>query len=443
MDANKIFLVLSREFKIRVKKKSFILTTILTPVFIASMVVIPMLIASKGSDAKGIKILVADSSGVCSPYFKNTDEYTFIFDDKADIEKIKKNFAKEGVSALVVISKPDSALNVTASAMSDKQLNISAKETIQRSVQNAVEALKQKKYNIENLNGILQDIRKKIELKTYVLSEEGKEKLGMVEINMGISYLLSFMSYMFIFMFGSMVMRGVIEEKTTRIVEVIVSSVKPFDLMLGKILGVGSVAVLQFVIWILLSVGIFVGIQHAFGVENIAASANIAGQINPAAVQMASAAGHSPMAEILTALAGVNWVLIISAFLMYFIFGYLLYASMFAAVGSAVDNEADTQQLVLPVTLPLIVGLFIMIHTFQFPDSSLSFWGSMIPFTSPMVMMARVSYGVPIWQLATSVLLLILTFLGMTLVSAKIYRVGILSYGKKGSWKEIMKWLKY
>ncbi len=443
MDANKIFLVLSREFKIRVKKKSFILTTILTPVFIASMVVIPMLIASKGSDAKGIKILVADSSGVCSPYFKNTDEYTFIFDDKADIEKIKKNFAKEGVSALVVISKPDSALNVTASAMSDKQLNISAKETIQRSVQNAVEALKQKKYNIENLNGILQDIRKKIELKTYVLSEEGKEKLGMVEINMGISYLLSFMSYMFIFMFGSMVMRGVIEEKTTRIVEVIVSSVKPFDLMLGKILGVGSVAVLQFVIWVLLSAGIFVGIQSAFGVENVAAGANIAGQMNPAAVQMASAAGSSPMGEVLTALAGVNWVLIISAFLMYFIFGYLLYASMFAAVGSAVDNEADTQQLVLPVTLPLIVGLFIMIHTFQFPDSSLSFWGSMIPFTSPMVMMARVSYGVPIWQLATSVLLLILTFLGMTLVSAKIYRVGILSYGKKGSWKEIMKWLKY
>ncbi|MPN14946.1 putative protein YhaP [bioreactor metagenome] len=260
----------------------------------------------------------------------------------------------------------------------------------------------------------------------------------MVEINMAISYIASFLIYMFIFMFGSMVMRGVIDEKSNRVVEVIISSVKPFELMLGKILGVGAVALLQFLIWILLTVGIVFGAQAIMGVDLSAAGSSIPGAV-PDGVPIAGGA----MGDIFAALAGLNYVYIVLSFLAYFLLGYLLYASMFAAVGSAVDNEADTQQLTLPVTLPLIIGLFIMIHTFRFPDSTLSFWGSMIPFTSPMVMMARVPFGVPDWELALSIVLLLLTFLFMTFLSGKIYRVGILSYGKKATWKDLMKWLKY
>ncbi|MPM89694.1 hypothetical protein SDC9_136806 [bioreactor metagenome] len=216
--------------------------------------------------------------------------------------------------------------------------------------------------------------------------------------------------------------------------------------MLGKIIGVGSVALVQFLIWIALTVGITFGIQAAFGVDKLTGNSQITQQVMQQGVagqQVAVPEISSPMGDVMTALAGVDFVSIISAFLIYFLLGYFLYAAMFSAVGSAVDNEADTQQLILPVTLPLIIGLFIMIHTFQYPDSSLSFWGSMIPFTSPMVMMARVPFGVPMWELALSITLLIATFLFMTYVSSKIYRVGILMYGKKATWKDLIKWLKY
>ncbi|MBP9584772.1 MAG: ABC transporter permease, partial [Bacteroidales bacterium] len=284
----------------------------------------------------------------------------------------------------------------------------------------------------------------------FTLDKEGGEKRSMVEIYMVIAYVASLLIYMFIFMFGSMVMRGVIEEKTTRIIEVIVSSVKPFELMLGKILGVGSVALLQFTIWILLSVGIVSVAQTFLGEDSLASTAQMTQTIAGSQVTdldnvtMAISEDSTPFQEIMSALGSVNFVEVILSFLAYFILGYLLYAALFAAVGSAVDNEADTQQLVLPVTLPLIIGLFLMMHTFQHPGSSLSFWGSMIPFTSPMVMMARIPFGdVPLWELALSLALLLGTFLFMTYVSAKIYRVGILMYGKKPSWKEIIKWLKY
>nr|MBP9019707.1 ABC transporter permease [Bacteroidales bacterium] len=258
------------------------------------------------------------------------------------------------------------------------------------------------------------------------------------EINMAISYIASFLIYMFIFMFGSMVMRGVIDEKSNRVVEVIISSVKPFELMLGKIIGVGAVALLQFLIWVVLTFAIIFGAQAFMGVDLASAGGSV-----PGALPEGFSASGGKVGEILAALAGINFGYIILSFLAYFILGYLLYASMFAAVGSAVDNETDTQQLTIPITLPLIIGLFLMIHAFRFPDSSLSFWGSIIPFTSPMVMMARVPFGVPLWQMILSIVLLLATFIFMTYLSAKIYRVGILSYGKKASWKDLMKWLKF
>lgn len=446
MKTNKLFLIISREFLIRVKKKSFIIMTILTPLLFAALIVMPSLIMTLSSGNKGQKILVIDRSELCQPFFENSEEYTYLFDKNADIESIKKDFP-ESLYAAVEISAPDSMFNVSVSTISTKQMNIDTKKQIERNVQKAMEKSKLEKYNIENLDNILKDIRTDVSVKTFTISESGEEKEGMVELYMGIAYILSFMIYMFIFMFGSMVMRGVIEEKTTRIVEVIVSSVKPFELMLGKILGVGSVALLQFLIWIVLTGGIIFGAQAIMGADKLTESNELVQQM--AAGQTATdaitsiTAESTPMDNIMASLANVPIARILTAFILYFLLGYLLYAALFSAVGSAVDNEADTQQLILPVTLPLIIGLFIMIHTFQYPDSSLSFWGSMIPFTSPMVMMARVPFGVPAWELALSLALLVGTFIFMTFVSAKIYRVGILMYGKKANWKDLIKWLKY
>ena len=450
MNSNKLFLIISREFLIRVKKKSFILLTLLTPLFFAALIVLPSLIMTFSSGQEGLKILVVDKSQVCQPFFKNTNEHTYSFDANADVEKIKKNFAKENYYALVEISALDSNSNIAVTAFSSKQLNIETKNEIERTIKKAVEKAKLAKYKIDNIDSILKDINTDVSMKTYTISEEGKTKVGMVEIYMGIAYVASFMIYMFIFMFGSMVMRGVIEEKTSRVVEVIISSVKPFELMLGKILGVGSVALVQFLIWIALTVGITLGVQSVVGVDKLMGKTEVTQQITGS--QLSGGVSQavttvteksSPFGDIMNALSGVDYVSIILAFMAFFILGYLLYASMFAAVGSAVDNEADTQQLILPVTLPLIIGLFIMIHTFQYPDSSLSFWGSIIPFTSPMVMMARVPFGVPVWQMALSIGILLCTFLFMTYISGKIYRVGILMYGKKVGWKELLKWIKY
>jgi len=437
MKTNKLFLIISREFLIRVKKRSFIIMTILTPLLFAALIVMPSLIMTLSSGNKGQQILVVDRSELCQPFFENTEEYTYSFDKNADIESIKKDFPDDLYAMF----------NVSVSTISTKQMNIDTKKQIERNVQKAMEKSKLERYNIDNLDNILKDIRTDVSVKTFTLSDSGEEKEGMVELYMGIAYILSFMIYMFIFMFGSMVMRGVIEEKTTRIVEVIVSSVKPFELMLGKILGVGSVALLQFLIWIVLTGGIIFGAQAIMGADKLAESNELvqqmaAGQSATDAI-MPLTAESTPIDNIMASLANVPIARILTAFILYFLLGYLLYAALFSAVGSAVDNEADTQQLILPVTLPLIIGLFIMIHTFQYPDSSLSFWGSMIPFTSPMVMMARVPFGVPAWELALSLALLIGTFIFMTFVSAKIYRVGILMYGKKANWKDLIKWLKY
>jgi ABC-2 type transport system permease protein len=238
-----------------------------------------------------------------------------------------------------------------------------------------------------------------------------------------------------------MVMRSVIEEKTTRIIEVLVSSVKPFQIMMGKILGVASVALTQFFIWIVFTLAIVTVAGSALGLNDAAQTMAAAQPDIP--VEQIAAAVQEDDGGFIQALKDVNYVQIIGCFIIYFVLGYLLYSSMFAAVGAAVDNEADTQQLILPITMPLIIGLFLMMHTFQYPDSSLSFWGSVIPFTSPMVMMARIAYGVPAWELALSIGVLVLTFVVMAYLSGKIYRVGILMYGKKPGWKEIWKWLKY
>ena len=441
MGKSKISIIIAREFAIRVKKKSFIFTTILTPLLFAALMVVPSLIAMYSGGEEGQKIAVVDESGIVMPYMESDEEFVFELVQDNSVEQLKKDFDNLDYFAVVGISPLDSSKNVSVVTYSKKQMNMDVQNRISRNVEAAVEDYKLKGYGIPQLEEIMADVESDVKMMTYTLDEKGEEKASRVEIFMIIGYIGSFLIYMFIFMFGSMVMRSVIEEKTTRIIEVIVSSVKPFQIMMGKILGVASVALVQFFIWIVFTLLIVTVAGSLLGLDQTAQTVAAASPEVP--VEQITAAVQSEGDGFIQALKDVNYVGIIACFIIYFVLGYLLYSSMFAAVGAAVDNEADTQQLVLPITMPLIIGLFMMLHTFQYPDSALSFWGSVIPFTSPMVMMARIAYGVPAWELALSIGVLVLTFVAMAYLSGKIYRVGILMYGKKPGWKEIYKWLKY
>src|SRR5574344_1042926 len=482
MGKNKIGIIIGREFSIRVKKKSFILSTVLTPLLFAGLMVVPALMAMYSDNDTIQEIKVVDESGIVLPSFptRRSSDLEQIKDKTVD--QLKEEIEKEEYTAVIGISKLDSSNNLSITSYSMRQLNIDLLSTIKKEVRQAVEDYKLKAYNIPNLDKVLEDVKSEVKMSTYTLDKNtGEAKESKVEIYMAIGYVASFMIYMFIFMFGSMVMRSVIEEKSTRIVEVIVSSVKPFQLMMGKIIGVAAVALTQFFIWILLTFVIVAGVTYAVGADSVKATVAQKVEQTQAAAQVqtggstansddmatkiaqysgdpdktiveeraeakvaevASASDDESFNSVINSLKQINYASIIICFVVYFILGYLLYASMFAAVGSAVDNETDTQQLILPITIPLIIGLFIMINTFQHPDNSLSFWGSIIPFTSPMVMMARISYGVPTWQLILSVGLLVGTFIVFAFISGKIYRIGILMYGKKATWKDIFTWLR-
>ena len=328
---------------------------------------------------------------------------------------------------------------------STAQIDSDVQRYIAQQIGQEVENRKLASYNIPQLEEILRDISTDIQIKSLKWTEEGDEKETVTEVYMAIAYISSFLIYMFIFMYGSMVIRGVIEEKTNRIVEVIISSVKPVELMLGKIVGVALVALLQFFLWILLT-GIIVVVVMALAGTGMLPNAETAQQIQGGIPSLVASfdSGDGVFTGIASTLSQIRLGQFLLSFCLYFIGGYLMYASMFAAVGSVSDAETDTQQFQLPITIPLILGLFIMMHTFQHPDSSLSVWASMIPFTSPMVMLARLPFGgVPLWQLLLSLVLLFATFIAVVHFSAKIYRVGILMYGKKITWKELWKWMRY
>jgi ABC-2 type transport system permease protein len=298
----------------------------------------------------------------------------------------------------------------------------------------------------------MKNVETSVSVQTKKLDESGNEQGTSTGIAMALAYILGFLMYMLVFIFGAQVMRGVIEEKTSRVVEVIISSVKPIQLMMGKIIGIALVGLTQFLIWIILTIGIVGFVKTSIlpksGVTEIS-------QAMPQNLMSGnqSVAGKSQTAEMSPQLAEFSklfdsamhqrWGLIIVCFVFYFVTGYLLYASVFAAIGSAVDNETETQQFMLPVTIPIILGLMVAMGTMQNPESSLSFWCSMIPLTSPIVMMARIPFDVPPWQIAISMVIMLVTFAAFVWMAAKVYRTGILMYGKKTSWKEMWKWLRY
>lgn len=451
MKLRNINTIISREYLTRVRKKSFLLTTFLVPIFFAAMCVLPSVIMLMAKD-KGKEIAVVDQSGIVMSYF--TDSETITYKDFT-LESIddKKAFVNEkGVDALVLISPIDPVTKtLTVASYSDKPLSIDITEEVRSKVDDAVEDYRIAQYDIADLKAIMQDIKVNVPMSTYVFDESGEEKESSFEVPMIISMVLSMVIYLFVMMFSGMVMQSVIEEKSSRVVEVLVSSVKATELMFGKIIGVACVALTQFFLWIVLTgvlvggVSAFIGFDALLGdpaqAQEMMAMTGQMGGVDMAEMT-ASMSQENGLSTILNTLMDFNWGQMIFAFVIYFVLGYLLYASFFAAIGSAVENEADTQQLQMPLTVPLMLAFFVALYAFKAPDSALVWWGSMIPFTSPIVMLARIPYGVPGWELGLSIALLALTFLACGWVSAKIYKIGILMFGKKTTFKDLWKWLR-
>ena len=451
MKLRNIGIIISREYLTRVKKKSFLLTTFLVPVLFAAVCILPSVIMMLAKDP-GKQVAVVDQSGIVMPYLVDTETIDYTDYSAEPVDSMKTKFAELNLDALLVISQIDSASkSVTVSSFSEKPVSIDMKEAFASRINEAVEDYRLSFYDTADLKQIMADVESDVAISTFTLDENGEEKITSSEVYMIISMVLSIIIYMFIAMFSGMVMQSVIEEKSSRIVEVLVSSVKATELMFGKIIGVACVALTQFFLWIVLT-GVLVGGFSAFvGFDSLMGDPAQTEQI----MQMAGTTGgvsveeitsmaqnESEMGAVLSTLRDLNYIQLILAFVIYFALGYLLYSSLFAAIGSAVENEADTNQLQMPVTVPLMLAFFIALYAFRAPDSQIVFWGSMIPFTSPIVMLARIPYGVPTWELLLSIALLAGTFIACAWVSAKIYKIGILMFGKKTTFKDLWKWLR-
>ncbi len=372
----------------------------------------------------------------------NTSSAKFYYKD-FDYKTSKKAIRNGDYYAAVFIpSNVLSSLKIQTYAK--KSLSMGLRSHIQNSIEREIENQKLRNEGIDQET--LQNMKTSINVASIKITEDGEEKEARPEIAMIIGYVAGFLIYISIFMFGSQVMRGVIEEKTSRIVEVILSSVKPMQLLMGKVIGVGLVGLTQYLIWIIMT-GLL-----TFGAFTFLVPSDVT-QLQQQATEFAGNGGMQSMGpvvegnmgqiqDIIASIANVNWPLILGSFLFFFIGGYMLYSALFAAVGSAVDNETDTQQFMAPITIPLILALFVMINTINNPESALTFWFSIIPLTSPIVMLVRIPFGVPIWELALSMGLLVITFIGMIWIASRIYKTGILMFGSKVSYKELWKWIK-
>jgi ABC-2 type transport system permease protein len=466
MNLSKLGIIIRREYLNKVKKKSFLIITFLAPILFAAICILPSIIMM-GTKEETKKIGVLDRSGLVTPYLENNDVTEYIFLEDVDPEVVKTNLKGYGIDVLLSISELDTEnRTVTADCYSEKPLGMDTGSLIENRINDAVEAYRIESYGIENLEEIMAGVKSNVHLHSYTVDESGKETISESGVYMAVSMILGMALYMFIAIFSGMVMSSVIEEKSSRVVEVLVSSVKSTELMFGKIIGVALVALTQFLLWIVLTLAILAAAMGIMGkdklmgmmgddqtaqmAEMMAPGVNVPGatiDIESAAAALtdttAVAAGEpTGMQAIMGTLGNLNVPQLVISFLLFFIFGYLLYASLFAAIGSSVENEGDSTQLQLPVTIPLVLGFFVALYAFKAPGSSLVFWFSMIPFTSPIVMLARIPFGVATWELVLSIVLLVATFFACAWASAKIYKVGILTYGKKSTFKDLWKWLK-
>jgi ABC-2 type transport system permease protein len=433
----KIALIIQREYLSRVKKKSFIIMTFLGPLLIAAMYAFAIFLAvnSEGlSDKK--KIVVCDETNTLSNIIKSNAQYEFEF-SSLSLASLKNNFDSSGNSYLLYI--PQKSINFEGVQLySDKQPSLAIVKYIEDQLENTLSDQKLAAKGISKK--IISELDFNLNIETIRFTDEGEQD-GNTSVSYMIGMFSSILIYMFIFLYGVQVMRGVIEEKNNRIVEVLISSVKPFQLMMGKIVGIALVGLTQFALWVILTSAItgIIGQKFAQDKSKLMSIEKTVDTSNSDKSDPAIAAG-----EVLNALSTINYPLVIGCFLFYFLGGYLLYSALFAAIGSAVDSESETQQFMMPVTIPLIFSFIISTSTVvNNPDGPVAFWLSLIPLSSPIVMMVRLPFGVPTWEIITSMLLLIAGFFGTVWLAAKIYRTGILMVGKKTSWKEIGKWLFY
>ena len=449
MNIRNIGIIISREYATRVRKKSFLVITFIVPVLFALLCTLPALIMFLSKET-GKVVEVLDESGIVMSHLAGSDAVSFRDCSGQDLEALKKGLDGEGADAVMYVSPLDTVRKtVTVDLYSIKPVSVEIKESIAGMAAAAVEDYRLSGYEIQNLRQIIEDVKADVQVSTYTLGEDGQEQITSSEVYMFVSIALTLIIYMFIAMFSGMVMTSVIEEKSSKVAEVLVSSVKASELMFGKIIGVACVALTQFFLWIVLAVVIIAGVNATVGFDSLAGAdpaqmeqlTQMSG-MDMSMVDTMVSGSSSEMAAVIETLKDLNYGQLIFSFVVYFLLGYLLYASLFAAIGSAVDNEGDSTQLQLPVTVPLLLAFFIAFYAFEAPDSQLAFWGSIIPFTSPIVMLARLPFGVPGWELALSIVLLLLTFVALAYISARIYRVGLLVSGKKTTFSDLWKWLR-
>ena len=450
MNLKNIGLIIRREYLNKVKKKSFLITTLLVPILVAGLT-IGVMVVMLNTKEKTKTIAVVDDSGIVMPYLENTETIKYVDCTGQSPDSVKLHMSDLGYDGLLSIPELDvEGKTIHPDLYSPKPLGMDMTQNITGRLDKAVEDYRIASYDIEGLDQIMKDVKSNIKLRSYTVSESGEEKVSEAGVYSVISMVLGIIIFMFVTMFGSMVMSAVIEEKQSRVVEVLVSSVKSTELMFGKIIGIALVAITQFLLWIILSGVIIAAASGIMKDKLISMSdpAELAQSMGVSPDQLDTmdisqiAGADNDIAYVLDMVHSIPIAKILIIFLVFFIFGYLLYASLFAAIGSAVENAEDTQQLQIPLTVPLMLAYIIALYAFKAPDSSIAFWASLFPFTSPIVMIARRPFGVPGWEIALSLALLILTFILCAWASAKIYKVGILMFGKKSTWKDLWKWLK-
>lgn len=437
--SSKLSLVIAREFHERTRKKSFWIMTFLTPILMLAIMVVPALIAIWGGDSGTREIVVVDKTPGEQILKNLVSDENILFRSSEGIDY--PDATKVYVNAYGILVIPESVLYDNIQPLrfyTTETSTIDLENNLRSSVEKVVEKIRIENSGIEGLEMAMEKIKADLKFNSYELSQnsegETEAKESSVMVYIVISYITAFIIYMFVLLYGSQVLQGIVDEKQNRILELVVSSVRPFDLMMGKVLGIASVAFLQLVVWI------------AFAVIGVLAIGSLMTPEIPIDPTLASEAvvTDNVMGGVLSSLTDLSLAFrVIGTFILMFVGGYLLYASLFAAIGSAVDSVQDTQQLQLPVTVPLMIALFVMLAVMQEPNSDLAVWCSIIPFTSPIVMMARISYGVPLWQWIASVVCLYGTFTFTTWFAGKVYRVGIFMHGKKPTIKELIQWAKY
>lgn len=443
---SKTAIIVRREFLSRVRKKSFLVMTILGPVLMAAIIIVPVFIAQLSDSDYAVAIV--DDSSLFQESFTDADNITFT-PLSANVDDALTLMHDGRFDAVLHI--PETAFQAPSSLrlFSSKTINFNAKIHIENILKHEYESIKLGFAGIDP--EVLAEIETPVRIQAFRIQDDGELTTDFPEISMGLGFVSGFLIYIFIFLFGSQVLRGVLEEKTNRIVEIIVSSVKPFQLMMGKVIGVGLVGLAQFLIWIILTFSI-IGIVQVALPDMFQFTPDAQVHISSAqllnAEEMVKQTEHiqqhnTAAGQLMEGLAAINFPVMILAFIFYFLAGYLLYAAFFAAIGSAVDNESDTQQFMLPVTVPLLLSIIMLQMIINNPSGPVAFWMSIIPLTSPVIMMVRIPFGVPYSEIALSAVLLILGFIFTIWLSSKIYRTGILMYGKKTSYRELWKWIRH